>query len=482
MAKRTDIYQSPLEGRYPSKEMLEIFSDDTKFSTWRMLWAVLASAEHDLGKTEITDEMIDEMMHHLTDINYDVADQREKEVRHDVMAHVYAFGQQCPTAKGIIHWGATSCYVTDNTDILNLRDACKLIKKRLVGVISILTESAHNNKDVYCLGYTHYQPAAPTSIGKRETLWIQDFLIALSTLESAMSQIKMLGCRGATGTSSTFMEIFDGDEEKVKLLDRYIADDFGYEGKVFSVSGQTYPRILDVVILNALSTICVAAYKMADDIRLMQHDKEVEEPFGKNQIGSSAMAYKRNPMRSERICSLARYTINNSGNAADTAATQWLERTLDDSANRRLSIPECFLATESVLILCGNVADGLVVNKAVIRKRLDEELPFMATENIIMDAVKNGGNRQELHEHIRVHSMEAGRRIKQEGKPNDLLERIANDPVFGMTLEQVKAACDPEKLSGRASHQVDDFIKEEVGPILSANMDLLTDVNTEVSV
>ena len=481
MAKRTDIYQSPLEGRYPSQEMLEIFSDDEKFTNWRKLWIALAAAERDLGKNEVTDEMIAEMVANYDKINYDDANKREKEVRHDVMAHVYAFGLQCPNAKGIIHWGATSCYVTDNTDVFNLSKACLLIKKRLIGVIDIIAKSADVNKDIYCLGYTHFQPAAPTTIGKRETLWIQDLMIALATLESAMKQIKMLGCRGATGTSSTFMEIFDGDEEKVKSLDSHISKEFGYD-KVFGVSGQTYPRILDVVILNALTTICVAAYKMAGDIRLMQHDKEVEEPFEKKQIGSSAMAYKRNPMRSERICSLARYVFNNSGNATDTAANQWLERTLDDSANRRLSIPECFLATEAVLILCGNVADGLVINKAVIDKRLIEELPFMATENIIMDAVKKGGNRQDLHEHIRQHSMEAGKRIKQEGLPNDLLERIANDSIFNMTLEEVKQACNPSKLSGRASHQVTDFLENEVKPVLEINKELLTDVNTTVNV
>ncbi len=481
MAKRTDIYQSPLEGRYPSQEMLEIFSDDEKFTNWRKLWIALAQAEYDLGKNEVTEEMIDEMIQNYENINYDDANKREKEVRHDVMAHVYAFGLQCPNAKGIIHWGATSCYVTDNTDVFNLSKACALIKKRLIGVIDIIAKSADANKDIYCLGYTHFQPAAPTTIGKRETLWIQDLMIALATLESAMAQIKMLGCRGATGTSSTFMEIFDGDEEKVKSLDSHISKEFGYD-KVFGVSGQTYPRILDVVILNALTTICVAAYKMAGDIRLMQHDKEVEEPFEKKQIGSSAMAYKRNPMRSERICSLARYVFNNSGNATDTAANQWLERTLDDSANRRLSIPECFLATEAVLILCGNVADGLVINKAVIDKRLNEELPFMSTENIIMDAVKKGGNRQDLHEHIRQHSMEAGKRIKQEGLPNDLLERIANDSIFNMTLEEVKQACNPLKLSGRASHQVTDFLENEVKPVLEINKELLTDVNTTVNV
>lgn len=482
MKKRTDIYQSPLEGRYPSKEMLKIFSDDEKFKHWRQLWIALAKAEHDLGKEEVTEEMLEEMQANVDNINYEDAERREREVRHDVMSHVYAFGLQASKAAGIIHWGATSCFVTDNTDIYNLQTACNLIKKRLVGVIDILTKFAEENKDVYCLGYTHYQPAAPTTLGKRVTLWIQDFMIALATLESAMGQIKMLGCRGATGTSSTFMEIFDGDEEKVKQLDEDIAQQFMPGQKVFGVSGQTYPRILDAVILNALSIICTAAYKMADDIRHMQHDKEVEEPFEKKQIGSSAMAYKRNPMRSERICSLARYVFNNSGNAIDTAATQWLERTLDDSANRRLSIPECFLATESVLILCGNVADGLVVNKAVIKKRLNEELPFMATENIIMDAVKKGGNRQELHEHIRQHSMEAGRMVKQEGKTNDLLERIANDSIFGMTFDEVKIACDPAKLSGRASHQVTDYLEAEVKPVLEENKELLTDVNTEVNV
>lgn len=481
MKKRTDIYQSPLEGRYPSQEMLKIFSDDEKFSNWRRLWVTLAMAEFNLGKEEVTDEMITEMQKHVFDINYDEAEKQERKVRHDVMAHVHAYGLQCPSAAGIIHWGATSCFVTDNTDVFNLSKACELTKKRIIGVIDILTKSAEENKNVYCLGYTHYQPAAPTTIGKRECLWIQDFMIALKNLEAAMEQIKMLGCRGATGTSSTFMEIFDGDEEKVKALDDYIAETFEYD-EVFGVSGQTYPRILDVVILNALQTINVAASKMARDIRLLQHDKEVEEPFEKGQIGSSAMAYKRNPMRSERICSLATFVINNSGNAADIASNQWLERTLDDSANRRLSIPQCFLATDAVLILCGNVGDGLVINKAVINKRLNDELPFMATENIIMDAVKKGGNRQELHEHIRQHSMEAGRRIKQEGKSNDLLERIAGDPIFGMTLEEVKSACNPAKLSGRAANQVTDFIEKEVKPVLEENKDKLTDVNTTVNV
>lgn len=481
MEKRTDIYQSPLEGRYPSKEMLRIFSDDEKFENWRKLWLSLANVERDLGKNEITLEMLYEMSQNVANINYDVANKREKEVRHDVMAHVFAYGEQCPTAKGIIHWGATSCFVTDNTDIFNLTKATWLVMKRLVGVIDILTKSAEENKNIYCLGYTHYQPAAPTTLGKRECLWIQDFMISLEILESAMGQIEMLGCRGATGTSSTFMEIFDGDEEKVKVLDQRIAKEFNYS-KVFPVSGQTYPRILDTVILNALSTICVAAYKMAGDIRLMQHDKEVEEPFEKKQIGSSAMAYKRNPMRSERICSLARYVFNNSRNATDTAALQWLERTLDDSANRRLSIPECFLATESVLILCGNVANGLVVNKAVIDKRLKEELPFMATENIIMDVLKKGGNRQELHERIRVHSIEAGKRVKLYGLNNDLLERIAGDSMFDMSYEELYETCNPERLSGRAANQVTDYLEGYVKPLLRTYKDLLTDINTDVSV
>ena len=478
--KRTDIYQSPLEGRYPSQEMLKIFSDDTKFSTWRQLWLDLASAEKELGKTEVTDEMLREMEAHLTDINYDVADAREKEVRHDVMAHVYAFGQQCPTAAGIIHWGATSMYVCDNTDIMNLYNACQLIKKRILGVISILKDSAMENKDICCLGFTHYQAAAPTTIGKRECLWIQDFLMALSTLEAAISQIKMLGCRGATGTSSTFMDIFDGDEEKVKALDSIIAQKHGFD--VYPVSGQTYPRILDAIILNALQICGTAAYKMGADIRHMAHDKEVEEPFGKNQIGSSAMAYKRNPMRSERTCSLSLQAMVNSLSASIIAATQWLERSLDDSAGRRINIPNGFLATESALILAGNIADGLVINRAIIRKHLEEELPFMATENIIMEAVKKGGNRQELHEHIRQHSMAAGARVKQEGLDNDLLTRIADDPIFDMTIEEVREACVPQKLVGRAPQQVVEFIRDYVQPVLDSNKELLAEINTEVNV
>lgn len=481
MSSRTDVYQSPLTQRYASEKMKTIFSDDMKFSTWRQLWCVLASAEQQLGCSQITDEMLAEMREHTLDINYDVAKAREREVRHDVMSHVYAYGVQCPKAKGIIHLGATSCFVTDNTDILNLRDALSLVKERLLGVIKLLADSAEENKDVPTLGYTHYQPASPVTVGRRECIWIQNFLMDLEQLEFIMGKLKMLGCRGATGTSSTFMEIFDGDEEKVKKLDQMIANEFGFDA-VYPVSTQTYPRKLDVQVLQVLSNICISVEKMAKDIRLLQHDKELEEPFEKGQIGSSAMAYKRNPMRSERACSLARYGRNQLNNAVDTAVDQWLERTLDDSANRRLSIPEAFLATDSVLILSGNIIDGLMVYKKIIEKRLQEELPFMVTENIMMDAVAKGGNRQELHEHIREHSMKAGWAIKMNGYVNDLLERIAKDPIFGITLEEAKAYCNPTKLVGRCPGQVEDFLREEVHPILEENKDLLTDINTKVSV
>ena len=479
--ERTDIYQTPLNGRYASMEMKHIFSDDVKFSTWRRLWIALAEAEQELGKEEITDEMIAELKEHVSDINYDVANAREKEVRHDVMAHVYAYGVQCPKAAGIIHWGATSCYVTDNTDVLKIKSALMLIKKRLMGVIKLLAVSAEKHKCIPTLGYTHYQPASPVTVGRREALWLQNFVEASELLDFVLSKLKILGCRGATGTSSTFMEIFDGDEEKVKQLDTLIASKFGFSG-VYPISGQTYPRNLDVRVLNCLVEIATSAYKMANDIRLLQHDKEMEEPFEKHQIGSSAMAYKRNPMRTERICSLARKVIQESGNTYDTANTQWLERTLDDSANRRMSIPEAFLALDGVLMLCSNVINGIVVNEKVIEKRLNEELPFMATENIIMDAVKKGGDRQELHEHIRQHSMEAGRRVKQEGLSNDLLERIADDPIFGMTLEEVKAACDPRKLIGRCPGQVEDYLEKVVAPLLAENEELITDINMEVNV
>lgn len=481
MAKRTDIYQSPLSGRYASKEMMQLFSDDRKFSNWRKLWIALAEAEMELGKEEVAQEQIDEMKQYIYDINFDVADAREKVVRHDVMAHVYAYGQQCPKAKPIIHWGATSCYVTDNADVLNLRDALSIIRKRLLGVIKIIADTAEMHKNIPALGYTHYQTAAPVTIGKRESLWLYNFMYNLEELDFVLGSLKMLGCRGATGTSGTFMDIFEGDEEKVKRLDEIICKKFGFD-EVVPVSGQTYPRIWDMRILNCLAGIAVSAQKMGKDIRLSQHDKEMEEPFEKTQIGSSAMAYKRNPMRSERVCSLARYVINMSQNAPDTAADQWMERTLDDSANRRMSIPEAFLATDAVLKLCGNIIDGIVVNEKVIERRLKEELPFLATENIIMEAVKKGGDRQELHEHIRVYSMEARERINGEGLTNNLLEKIAIDPIFNMTIEELMKICNPIKLTGRAANQVTDYLNEYVYPVLKANREYLTDINTEVSV
>lgn len=480
MATRTDIYQTPLAGRYASEEMKHLFSDDVKFSTWRELWVALAEAEKELG-LDISNEQIEEMRAHISNINYDVAREREKEVRHDVMSHVYAYGVQCPKAAGIIHLGATSCFVTDNTDILNINDGLKLVKEKLLGVIKLLADFADKYKDVPTLGYTHGQPASPVTVGRRAALWLQNFMENLDELEFVKSRIKMLGCRGATGTQESFMKLFDGDEEKVKAVDQKIAQKFCFT-EVYPISGQTYPRNLDVRVLNCLSAIAVSAYKMAEDIRLLQHNKEIEEPFGKKQIGSSAMAYKRNPMRSERICSLARYVPNIAMNAVDTAMTQWFERTLDDSANRRMSIPESFLTIDGVLILCANVTDGLVVHRQVIKKRLDEELPFMATEEILMKAVKKGGNRQELHERIRVHSMKAGEQVKDLGKPNDLVLRIARDEAFGLTVEEIEAALNPKNLVGRCPNQVTDYLTEYVYPVLKANEDLLTDINTNVSV
>lgn len=478
--KRTDIYQSPLCDRYASQEMKHLFSDDVKFSTWRKLWIALAEAEKELG-LDISDAQISELKEHIYDINYDVALAREKEVRHDVMSHVHAYGVQCPKAAGIIHLGATSCFVTDNTDILNLKAGLDIIKKRLLGVIKILSSFCLECKDLPTLGYTHGQPAAPVTVGKRGSLWLQNFMENYEELEFVTSRLKMLGCRGATGTQQTFMELFDGDEEKVKAIDTLIASKFGFS-EVFPVSGQTYPRNLDVRVLNCLSAISISAYKMAVDIRLLQHNKEIEEPFAIKQIGSSAMAYKRNPMRSERICSLARHVQTETMDAINTANVQWFERTLDDSANRRISIPESFLATDAVLILCANVVDGLVVNEKVIEKRLKEELPFMATENILMNAVKAGGDRQALHERIREHSMMAGRQVKSFGMPNDLDERIANDPVFGLSLKEIDEILDPYKLTGRCGNQVQDYIKNVVLPVLEANKDLLTDINKTVSV
>ena len=478
--KRTDIYESPLCGRYASDEMKHLFSADVKFSTWRMLWVALAKAEQKLG-LDITDKQIGQMKLHIYDINYDVANAREKEVRHDVMAHVYAYGRQCPAAAGIIHLGATSCYVTDNTDILLISRGLEYIKKKLVGTIKLLADFSEEYKDQPTLGYTHYQPASLTTVGKRATLWLQNFMENLEELEFVQSKIKMLGCRGATGTSETFMELFDGDEEKVKKLDSYISEEFGFY-KVYPVSGQTYPRNLDIRVLNILCAIAVSAHKMAKDIRLLQHDKELEEPFGKKQIGSSAMAYKRNPMRSERICSLARHVENLVGNAIATAEDQWLERTLDDSANRRISIPEGFLATDAILILCSNVTDGLVVNTKVIEKRMRDELPFMVTEDILMAAVQKGGDRQKLHEKIREHSMMAAEQVKTFGNENDLVSRIADDSDFGMTVEEIQEIMNPSNLTGRASSQVSDYLWNEVYPVLAENKHYLDNIDTNVTV
>ena len=474
------IYQTPLTGRYASKEMKHLFSDDVKFSYWRKLWVALAEAEQATGLVDISDEQIDEMRAHIYDINYDVAEAREKEVRHDVMAHVYAYGEQCPKAKGIIHLGATSCYVTDNTDILIYTDALCLVRKRLLGVIKLLADFANKYMDMPCLGYTHYQPASPVTVGKRATLWIQNFMENLDDLEYRLGAMKMLGCRGATGTQETFMELMGGDFVAANSVEEYIADQFDFY--VYPVSGQTYPRNLDEKILHLLSEIATSAYKMANDIRLMQHDKEVEEPFGKNQIGSSAMAYKRNPMRCERICSLARHVQTLSMDATQTASVQWLERTLDDSANRRICMPEAFLGIDAILIICGNVADGLVVNDKVIHKHLMDELPFMATEPILMEAVKKGGNRQELHELIRKHSMEASEQIKKFGKSNDLVDRIANDPAFGMSKEEILKILDPSKLTGRAAAQTKAYLEDTVYPTLRFYDEDFDDIDTNVEV
>ena len=466
-----DVYESPLSSRYADKEMKYIFSPDKKFRTWRKLWIALAEAEMELG-LPITQEQIDELKEHADDINYDVATEREKLVRHDVMSHVYAYGVQCPKAKGIIHLGATSCYVGDNTDIIIMTEALEYLRNKLVTVIKELSAFAMKYKDLPTLAFTHFQPAEPTTVGKRATLWIQDLLMDLEDVEYQLSKAKLLGSKGTTGTQASFLELFDGDSEKCRELDRKIAEKMGYKA-CFAVSGQTYSRKLDHQMLSVLSGIAQSAAKFSNDIRLLQHLKEIEEPFEKNQIGSSAMAYKRNPMRSERIASLARYVIATELNPAMTASTQWFERTLDDSANKRISVAEAFLATDGILNLYANVADGLVVYEKVIEQRLRKELPFMATENIMMDAVKAGGNRQELHERIRVHSMAASKVIKEEGGENDLLERIAADPAFGVTLEQLHAIISPEKYVGRAPQQTEDFINNEVKNALKPyeNMD-----------
>lgn len=467
----TDTYQSPLCARYASREMQELFSDDTKFKTWRKLWIALAQTEQELG-LPISDEQIAELIEHKDDINYDVARAREREVRHDVMSHVYAYGQQCHKAKGIIHLGATSCYVGDNTDIIITTEAMKLIRTKLVNVINVLSDFAIKYKDMPTLGFTHFQPAQLTTVGKRATLWIQDLLMDLEDLEHQISKAKLLGSKGTTGTQASFLELFDGDEEKVRQADKMIAEKMGFSA-VFPVSGQTYSRKLDSQVLSVLSGIAQSAYKFSNDLRLLQHLKEIEEPFEKSQIGSSAMAYKRNPMRSERISSLARYVIVDSLNPAITASTQWFERTLDDSANKRISVPEAFLAVDAILSIYLNVADGMVVYKNVIHKRIMEELPFMATENIMMQAVKKGGDRQELHEKIRVHSMAAARVVKEEGKPNDLLDRICADESFHMDKDEIHGILKPELYIGRAPSQTEEFIRDYVTPVLERFKDVL---------
>ena len=467
----TDRYVSPLSERYASKEMQYIFSPDMKFRTWRRLWIALAETEKELG-LNITQEQIDELKAHKDDINYDVAKERERHVRHDVMSHVYAYGVQCPKAKGIIHLGATSCYVGDNTDIIVMAEALKLVQKKLVNVIAELSKFADKYKEQPTLAFTHFQPAQPTTVGKRATLWTQEFLMDLEDLEYVMGTLKLLGSKGTTGTQASFLELFEGDQETIDKIDPMIAEKMGFKN-CYPVSGQTYSRKVDTRVLNILAGIAASAHKMSNDIRLLQHLKEVEEPFEKSQIGSSAMAYKRNPMRSERIASLSRYVMVDALNPAITSATQWFERTLDDSANKRLSIPEGFLAIDGILDLCLNVVDGLVVYPKVIEKHMMAELPFMATENIMMDAVKAGGDRQELHERIRELSMEAGRTVKVEGKDNDLLERIAADPAFNLTIDELRKSMEPSRYVGRAKEQTVTFIEKTVQPVLDAHKEML---------
>lgn len=481
----TDRYTSPLSERYASKEMQYIFSQDMKFTTWRKLWIALAETEMELGlsqdgKPVITQEQIDELKAHVDDINYDVAKEREKLVRHDVMSHVYAYGQQCPKAAGIIHLGATSCYVGDNTDIIIMNEALKLVHKKLISVIAELANFADKYKNQPTLAFTHFQPAQPTTVGKRATLWLNEFMLDLEDLEYVQGTLKLLGSKGTTGTQASFLELFDGDNETIDKIDPMIAKKMGFKD-CYPVSGQTYSRKVDTRVVNVLAGIAASATKMSNDIRLLQHLKEVEEPFEKNQIGSSAMAYKRNPMRSERIASLSRYVLADVMNPAITSATQWFERTLDDSANKRLSIPEGFLAIDGILDLCLNVVDGLVVYPKVIEKHFMAEIPFMATENIMMDAVKNGGNRQELHEKIRQLSMQAGRRVKEEGLDNNLLELIAADPAFNLTLEDLQKSMNPSLYIGRSKDQVEEFISENISPVLDKYKDELG-VKAEINV
>ena len=469
MQKNT--YETPLNSRYASREMQYIFSPDFKFRTWRKLWIALAESERELG-LNISAEQIAELREHADEINYEVAAEREKLVRHDVMSHVYAYGELCPKAKPIIHLGATSCYVGDNTDVITMTEGLKLIQKKLVNLMDKLSKFAIEYKDMPCLGFTHYQPAQPTTVGKRSTLWLQDILMDYNQVTYQIENMRLLGSKGTTGTQASFMELFDGDHEKIKQLDQKIAEKMGF-ASCFPVSGQTYSRKLDYQVLSCLSGVAQSASKFSSDIRLLQHMKEIEEPFEKNQIGSSAMAYKRNPMRSERIASLSRYVICDALNPALTASAQWFERTLDDSANKRISVAEAFLATDAVLELYINVVSGLVVYPKMIEKRLLSELPFMATENIMMEAVKRGGDRQDLHERIRVHSMEAGKVVKVEGGNNDLLSRIAADPAFGMTLSELESVMDPKNFVGRAPQQTEEFVNDFIKPIVEENKDLL---------
>lgn len=479
MIMTNDRYQSPLSERYASKEMQYIFSPDKKFCTWRRLWIALAETEKELG-LNISDEQIEELKAHADDINYDVAKEREKQVRHDVMSHVYAYGRQCPKAKGIIHLGATSCYVGDNTDIILMSEALELVRKKLVNVIAELARFAGEYKNLPTLAFTHFQPAQPTTVGKRASLWLQEFEMDLEDLEYVKGSLKLLGSKGTTGTQASFLELFDGNQELIDKIDPMIAAKMGFEA-CYSVSGQTYSRKVDTRVLNVLAGIAASAHKMSNDIRLLQHLKEVEEPFEKSQIGSSAMAYKRNPMRSERIASLSRYVMIDALNPAVTSATQWFERTLDDSANKRLSVPEGFLAVDGILDLCLNVVDGLVVYPKVIEKRLMSELPFMATENIMMDAVKAGGDRQELHERIRELSMEAGRNVKEKGLDNNLLELIAAEPAFGLSLDELKKTMEPSKYVGRSALQVEAYLEKVIRPLLEKNQDILG-VKSEINV
>lgn len=474
-----DLYNTPLNSRYASKEMSYIFSDNMKFTTWRKLWVALAECEKELG-LNITDEQIAELKAHINDVNYEDAAKREKEVRHDVMSHVYAYGLQCPKAKGIIHLGATSCYVGDNTDVIIMRDALLLVKKKIVTVLDRLSKFALQYKDMPTLGFTHFQPAQLTTVGKRATLWMQDLVMDMENIDHLLSTLKLRGVKGTTGTQASFMELFDGDEEKVKKLDVMVAKKMGFD-KSFGVTGQTYPRKLDSIVLNTLSEVAQSAYKFSNDLRLLQNMKEMEEPFEKHQIGSSAMAYKRNPMRSERMGALARFVIVDSLNPAITAATQWFERTLDDSANKRLSVSEAFLALDGVLNLYINISENMVVYDKVIKSHVLRELPFMATENIMMESVKRGGDRQELHEKIREHSMAAAARVKGEGLDNDLIKRIINDKSFPLTEEEIMGIIDPNKFVGRAPSQTVEFIDEYVKPIIEANKDAI-EIHSEINV